>query len=329
MKHSLLCKRQEALKSFLFLAGLLFSTLIFILPKVGLLELPSVGYAQNGEEPGGRECLDQCEDGYEKYEQATCTGGCSGSPPKDDCECRSFKSYTCTATCVWGYCANTCCTNYEALCQYWWDCEEPPTSRPPATCDCWSLGADHPNLAQVKKGEVLNFTAEVSASETAAAPQVVLTLEKEGVPILTSGNLPTYFHRQETTNGTSVQIFQAIWPWQVPTSDDAPALYRLHLTINCGETGRGQERAQFLPSTPAPKTSSGPARLLERLLLFLGLRRKKTVRPQAFPTPTPTPPFQPPFPTVFRPKGPTLKLGTFLPELPASTCYDLYFRVVE
>jgi len=248
-----------------------------------------------------------------------------------------------------------------------------PTPRePPATCACWELTADHPDLSRVKKGDLLNFTGEsyVSTPQTAKVLDMVFALYHEITSSKTecgqdpacsnkcicegsrcyemvgctnlydnslcsgcSGVIPAYFNRSEIIGGVNTDVYRSGWSWQVPTSGDVEGLYYLKLIIHCGwkEGGfQGNPLAfRVLGETQPEKRGFSFGALIQRILDFLGLGGEEAARIRAEPTPTPKVPFQPPFPTVFRPEGSSLQLGTFLPvpTLPAGGCTDLYFQV--
>lgn len=280
------------------------------------------------QEPGGQECLDQCDAGLDKLKQTTCDGTCSGPPPEEDCECRSFKQADCTETCVWGYCANTCCTNYEVNCQYRWvhPADTSPPSQPTA-CDCHLLTADHPDLGWVKKGESLSFIAEATVSGSGSPTvQMGFAIDYDDQPLANSGSISANYSRPADEEG--VDIYQALWSWAVP-ADAETGLYHLKLTIDCERAA-----ASFLEShqisaisSPSGRQESRLALLVQRFLHLLGLKSQEAARTKAVPTLGPDVPFQPPFPVVVRPTGKkTLQLGTFLP---ARGCWDIYFQVVE
>lgn len=189
-----------------------------------------------------------------------------------------------------------------------------PTRQPPASCACWGLTSDHPNLSQVKKGNLLNFTAEayVSTPQTAKVLDMVFVLDHNGQEMTRSGTMPAYLNRSEMIGGIMTDVYRSSWAWQVPTSGDVEGLYHLNLIIHCGwKEGKvsqflaaGVSRARVLGAQP------GFWGLIGNILGF----------------------FQPPFSMIIRPGGSrTLQLGTFLPvpTLPAGGCTDLYFQIIK
>lgn len=228
-----------------------------------------------------------------------------------------------------------------------------PTRTPPATCACWLLTTDHPDLSRVKRGDLLDFTAEAftSTPETAVVLDMVFVLEHGGAEIANSGTIPAYFNRSEVIDRVNTDVYRSSWAWQVPNTNEAEGLYYLKLIIHCGWK-EGKAQGTFLSSqtsqnfrvlgqaappaggpTPTPQNRGfSLGALIEKILSFLGLGKQEAAKIQAKPTPTPEVPFQPPFPTVVRPTGgKSLQLGTFLPvpTLPAGGCTDLYFQVPE
>ena len=188
-----------------------------------------------------------------------------------------------------------------------------PTRQPPASCACWLLTSDRPDLSQVKKGDLLSFTAEayVSTPQTAKVLDMVFVLERPGQTPFESGTMPAYFNRSEVIGGVSVDVYRSFWSYTVKTTDNE-GLYHLNLIIHCG--WKEGKVSQFLAARASRArvlgTQSGFWSLIGNILGF----------------------FQPPFSTIIRPGGSrTLQLGTFLPvpTLPAGGCTDLYFRVTQ
>jgi len=210
-----------------------------------------------------------------------------------------------------------------------------PTPIPPATCACWLLAAEgNPDLSQISKGDLLSFAAEayVSTPETAEVREMIFVLEHNGSEIANSGTIPAYFNRSEIIGGVNTDVYRSTWSYQVPNTDNAKGLYYLKLIINCGwKESSVQENFNVLGQTqPTPtleKTGFGFGSLIQRVLELLGLREKNDVSVQTEITPTPNPPL----PTIFRPDGKSLQLGTFMlvPTLPTGGCTDLYFQVIE
>ena len=197
-----------------------------------------------------------------------------------------------------------------------------PTPRePPATCACWLLSAEgNSDLADVKKGDTLNFIAEayVSTPETAEVIDMAFVLEHEDEEIGHSGTVPAQFNRSEVIGGVNTDVYRSTWSYRVPSTGDVEGLYYLKLIIHCGwKEGEGQgiplasRTSQTLKVLGETETKSGFASLIERILSLFGLRKQEV---------------------VIRPEGKkTLQLGTFkpVPTLPAGGCTDLYFQVRE
>ncbi len=199
-----------------------------------------------------------------------------------------------------------------------------PTPLPPACCSCLLLASDHPDLARVKKGELLNFTAEayVTTPETAKVLDMVFVLNHKGLEVANSGPIPAAYNRSEEIEGTNSDIYRSAWSWSVPNNTQAEGLYYLNLIIHCGWK---EGAAQLLGESAGSQTRSqtGLRLLFGKIFSFL--------TGATGPTPTPTIPPRVVSPTIFRPSGAqSLQLGTFrpAPTLPASGCIDLYFQVL-
>lgn len=224
----------------------------------------------------------------------------------------------------------------------------PTPPEPPATCACWLLAAEgNPDLSRVNKGQTLSFIAEAftATPETALVLDMVFVLDREGREVGNSGTIPAYFHRSEVIGGVNTDVYRSVWSWRVPTSGDVEGLYHLKLIIHCGwKEGRIQQKGprvaqiskafRVLGSSPT-QTSQPNSGLFASIQSLWDIIREWLGIGQPAPTPTPRPtptpqvPFQPPFPTVVRPTGKTLQLGTFfpVPTLPPGGCTDLYFQV--
>ncbi|MBM3209318.1 hypothetical protein FJZ40_03440 [Candidatus Shapirobacteria bacterium] len=216
-----------------------------------------------------------------------------------------------------------------------------PTREPPASCSCWLLATEgNPNLANVKKGQTLNFIAKayVTTPATAKVLGMKFFLQRPSQTEIVSDTIPAYFEGSETINGVKSDVYRSTWSYLVKQTDNE-GLYHLNIQIFCGwKEGRaqgeqlafGKPRVLGAFPTPIPE-KTGLASLIERILSLFGRKSEVPVQTQGFPLSLPTVTPEPTFPIIARPTGRrTLQLGTFLPAptLPAGGCTDLYFQVL-
>lgn len=182
---------------------------------------------------------------------------------------------------------------------------------PPGTCDCWLLISDHPDLANVKRGETLTFSAEayVSKSQPTYVKDMTYVLDKDGSIVAESLKKPAVYVRDEVFGGEEVKIYQTNWSYTVPDTDEVKGLYHLSLSIYCAGEEAVKIRSFFVQAQRPTSSSRAEPNPFHTLLKRIFGTVVQFITPQA----------------------PTLKLGTFEPRptLSPSGCTDLYFRVVD